>query len=249
MAEPTAPRRLAWRQGIVVELISETARTKSVALDVSAWPGHHPGQHVDIRLTRPDGHQAERSYSIASAPEDGYLVLTVEKRPDGEVSPYLFDKLAVGDELWFRGPIGAYFMWDPSNRSPVLLLAAGSGIVPFRSMLRHWTAIRSDVPLRLLYFARSQQDIIYADELARLAAYDEVDIRLALTHEWPDGWHGHRGRIDRQLLDETCWPPAQRPLIYICGHTAFVEDVAALLVDSGHHPTLIKTERFGPTDE
>jgi ferredoxin-NADP reductase len=247
MAESALPRRLTWRQGTVVELIPETTRTKTIVLDVSDWPGHRAGQHVDVRLTAEDGYQAQRSYSIASAPEDGFVVLTVEKLPDGEVSPYLFDDLAVGDQLELRGPIGGYFIWDAHNSKPVLLLAGGSGIVPLRSMLRHWAAIDSDVQVRLLYSARSQQDIIYSDELSRLAAYDEVDIRFALTREWPDGWRGHRGRIDRELLDQISWPPADEPLTFICGPNGFVETASAALVDNGHLPDRIRTERFGPS--
>jgi ferredoxin-NADP reductase len=249
MAGSALPRRLSWLSGSVVELVTETTHAKSIVLEVSDWAGHRPGQHVDVRLTAPDGYQAQRSYSIASAPEDGYVVLTIERLADGEVSPYLFDELATGDELEFRGPIGGYFVWDQENEHPVLLLAGGSGIVPFRAMLRHCVAVKSAVPVRLVYSARSQGDVIYYDELLRLAAYEEVDIRFVLTREWPAGWPGHRGRIDRPLLDEVSWPPAEQPLIYVCGPNGFVETAAAALVQSGHDPKRVRTERFGPTGD
>jgi ferredoxin-NADP reductase len=197
-----------------------------------------------VRLTAPDGYQAERSYSIASAPEDPHVVLTVERIEDGEVSPYLADELRPGDELELRGPIGGYFVWEEILGGPLLLLAGGSGIVPLRAMLRHRAAVRSTVPTRLLYSARSWQDVIYGDELMHA---DDVDVRFTLTRAWPDGWSGYRGRIDHDLLAEVAWPVAQRPLVYICGPTPFVETAASTLVELGHAPGRIKTERFGPT--
>ena len=247
MARAALPGRLNWQQVTVVEVISETPRTVSLMLEYPAWVGHLPGQHVDVRLTAPDGYQAQRSYSIASAPEDELLVLTVERLEDGEVSSYLAGELHAGDQLELRGPIGGYFVWEPSLTGSVLLVAGGSGIVPFRSMLRHRAAASSTVAVRLIYSSRSLDDVIYRDELMRIAAYDEVDIRLALTREWPDRWRGHRGRIDPELLDEVSWPARERPLSFVCGPTAFVESVANLLVQSDHSPGLIRTERFGPT--
>jgi len=231
----------------VAELIPETQRTVSLVLAHPDWAGHLPGQHVDVRLTAPDGYQAQRSYSIASAPEDDVLVLTVERLEDGEVSSYLAGELRAGDQLELRGPIGGYFVWEPLVVGPVLLVAGGSGIVPFRSMLRHRAAIGSSVAVRLIYSSRSLDDVIYREELMRFAADDKLDVRLALTREWPQDWQGHRGRIDRQLLDEVSWSPKERPLILICGPTGFVESVADTLVQSGHTPDLIRTERFGPT--
>jgi ferredoxin-NADP reductase len=230
-----------------VELIDETARARSVVLDLADWPGHRAGQHVDVRLTAEDGYQAQRSYSIASAPEDDYLVLTVERLEDGEVSPYLVDELRPGDELELRGPIGGYFVWEHSLGGPLLLLGGGSGIVPLRSMLRHHVAAESTVPVRLLYSARALDDVIYRDEFARLGARDEVDIRFSLTRAWPEGWSGYRRRIDREMLEEVAWPPEDRPLVYICGPTSFVETAASGLMELGHEPGRIKTERFGPT--
>jgi ferredoxin-NADP reductase len=231
----------------VVELVQETEQTQSIVLEVTDWPGHRAGQHVDVRLTAEDGYEAQRSYSIASAPEDGYLVLTVELLADGEVSPYLVGELQPGDELELRGPIGGYFVWEQSLPGPLMLIAGGSGIVPFRSMLRHRAATDSATPVRLLYSARSLGEVIYRDELMRLAADDEIDVRFALTRQWPEGWTGHQGRIGRTLLEEVVWPPDQRPLIYVCGPSGLVETAANTLVQIGHPPGSIKTERFGPT--
>jgi ferredoxin-NADP reductase len=239
--------RLTWQVGTVLEVVEETARTRSIVLDLPDWAGHRAGQHVDVRLTAPDGYQAQRSYSIASAPEDGSLVLTVERLDDGEVSPYLVGELRAGDELELRGPIGGYFVWEESLGGPLLLVAGGSGIVPFRSMLRHHDAVESAVPLRLLYSARSLGDVIYNDELMRLAADDEIDIRFTLTREQPQGWHGYGRRIDAELLRDVAWPAAERPLVYVCGPTGFVETAAEALVALGNEAARIRTERFGPT--
>jgi ferredoxin-NADP reductase len=231
----------------VVELVSETPHTKSIVLELPEWAGHRAGQHVDVRLTADDGYQAQRSYSIASAPEDDHVVLTVERLENGEVSPYLVDELQAGDELELRGPIGGYFVWDEPLGGPLLLIAGGSGLVPFRSMLRHHRAIRSNVPVRLLCSARSLPLLIYRDELMRVAAYDEVDVSVTLTREQPDGWRGYRGRIDMELLAEVAWPPSTRPLVYVCGPTAFVETAAGELVGLGYEASQIRTERFGGT--
>jgi len=246
MGGAVLPGRLTWQPGTVVELVPETPRATSIVLELPGWPGHRAGQHVDVRLTAADGYQAQRSYSIASAPEDGYLVLTVGSVPDGEVSPYLAGELRPGDELELRGPVGGYFVWDDSIREPVLLVAGGLGIVPFRSMLRHRQAARGDVAVRLLYSARSLEDVIYREELMRLAAYDEVDIRFALTRQWPRTWHGHSGRIDSRLLSEVSWSAVDRPRVFICGPTPFVETAASTLAAQGQPPDRIKTERFGP---
>jgi ferredoxin-NADP reductase len=239
--------RLTWQVATVVELIDETPRVCSIVLDVPAWPGHRPGQHVDVRLTAEDGYQAQRSYSIASAPEDGYVVLTVERLEDGEVSSYLVDELRPGDALELRGPIGGYFVWDESLGGPLFLVAGGSGIVPFRSILRHRSAIGSDVAVRLLYSSRSLDEVIYRDELARYAAYDEVDVLFTLTREWPQGWRGHRRRVDAALLEEVAVPPVEQPRVYVCGPTGFVEAVANGLASLGHDAMRIRTERFGPS--
>jgi len=227
----------------VVELLDETPRVRSIVLDPPDWGGHLAGQHVDVRLTAEDGYQAQRSYSIASAPEDEHLVLTVERLDDGEVSPYLVDELRPGDELELRGPIGGYFVWEASTGGPLLLVAGGSGVVPFRSMLRHRARAGSDVPARLLYSSRSLDEVIYRDEWEGLGA----DVRFTLTREQPEGWTGYARRIDGELLAEVAWPPAERPLVYVCGPTVFVETAAEALVALGHDPARIKTERFGAT--
>jgi ferredoxin-NADP reductase len=228
----------------VVELVDETAQTKSVVLDVPDWQGHRAGQHVDVRLTAEDGYQTERSYSIASSPEDEHLSLTVERLDDGEVSPYLTDVLMPGDELELRGPVGGYFVWEEALGGPLLMVAGGSGVVPFRAMVRHRRAVMSSVPARLLYSSRSLDDVIYRDELLGSA---EIDVRIALTRRWPDDWKGYRGRVDRHVLEEVAWPPDKKPLVYVCGPTSFVEAVAESLVHIGHEPGRIRTERFGPT--
>jgi ferredoxin-NADP reductase len=225
----------------VVDLITETPTTKSIVLDLPEWPGHRAGQHVDVRLTAEDGYQAERSYSIASAPEDEQLVLTVERLDDGEVSPYLTDELRAGDQLELRGPIGGYFVWEPSLGGPLFLVGGGSGVVPLRAMLRHHRLIDSDVPARLLYSARTRNEIIYRREL------DDYDTRITLTRDQPDDWTGYTRRIDRDMLEVAAGPATDRPLVYVCGPTAFVETAAQLLVDLGHEPGRIRTERFGPT--
>jgi ferredoxin-NADP reductase len=240
------PRRLTWQVGTAAEFLAETPETRSITLDVPRWSGHRPGQHVDVRLTAEDGYQAQRSYSIASAQEDDHVVLTVERLENGEVSPYLVDELRAGDELELRGPIGGYFIWEESLGGPLLLVAGGSGLVPFRSMWRHHRAVRSQVPVRLLCSARSLPLLIYRDELTQIRA-DGIDVSVTLTREQPEGWQGYRGRIDQDLLARVSWPPDERPLIYVCGPTAFVEVTANALVTLGHAPNRIRTERFGGT--
>jgi ferredoxin-NADP reductase len=241
------PARIEWRTTTVVELVDETTRVRSLVLDAPGWPGHRAGQHVDVRLTAEDGYQAQRSYSIASAPEDRHLALTVERMEDGEVSPYLVDVLRPGDQLELRGPIGGYFVWEEALGGPLMLIGGGSGVVPLRSMLRHRAAVGSGVPARLLYSSRALHEVIYRDELEHLDADDGVKVRLTLTREQPDGWGGYRRRIDAELLREFVWEPAARPLSYICGPTALVEVVADTLVQLGHDPARIRTERFGPS--
>jgi len=239
---------LMWQLCDVAELLAETPRVKTLVLDAPDWPGHLAGQHVDIRLTAEDGYQAQRSYSIASAPDEGRLALTVERLADGEVSPYLTDVLVVGDKLELRGPIGGYFVWEASEGGPVLLLGGGSGVVPLMAMIRHRRAAGSDASMRLLYSAKRADDLIYREELEELAGRGNgFETFFTLTREQPDGWQGFGRRVDRELLDEVGWPAADDPLAYVCGPTAFVEAVASALVDSGLPPHRIKTERFGPT--
>ena len=246
MERTALPRRLTWQVGTALQIWAETPRARSIALDLPEWSGHRSGQHVDVRLTAEDGYQAQRSYSIASAPEDGQLVLTVELLDDGEVSPYLVDEMGIGDELELRGPIGGYFIWEEPLGGPLLWIAGGSGLVPFRSMWRHHRAVQSKVPVRLLCSARSLPLLIYRDELTQLKA-DGLDVSVTLTRERPEGWPGYRGRLDQDLLAKVSWSPDERPLIYVCGPTAFVETAGSALVALGHEPSRIRTERFGGT--
>jgi len=240
--------RTLWRLADVVGVVPETPRTKSLVLEVSEWEGHRAGQHVDIRLTAPDGYQAQRSYSIASAPEDERLVLTVERLDDGEVSPYLTEVLMAGDKLELRGPIGGYFAWKARDGGPLLLVGGGSGVVPLMAMIRHRAAVGSDVPTRLLYSSRSYEEIIYRKELEDLAARDgSLEVIHTLTRSRPPDWSGYDRRIDAQILAEVAWPPDESPLAFVCGPTPFVEAVGAALVGLGHGPARVKTERFGAT--
>jgi ferredoxin-NADP reductase len=247
MARAALPGRLSWQFARVVDVVEENARCKSLILEPPAWPGHRAGQHVDVRLTAEDGYQAQRSYSIASAPEDAQLVLTIERLDDGEVSPYLVDELRPGDELELRGPIGGYFVWERSSGGPLLLIAGGSGVVPFRAMLRHHVASAGDAAVRLLYSARSLDEVLYRNELESLMSDHGVGVHVALTRAWPQDWEGHRGRITPELLRHVSWPPDEHPLIYICGPTGFVEAIAGQLVEAGHDARAIRTERFGPS--
>jgi ferredoxin-NADP reductase len=234
--------RLTWLAATVAEIRSETPRVKTLVFDVPGWPGHRAGQHLDVRLTAEDGYQAQRSYSIAaSAP--GQLELAVERIDDGEVSPYLTGDAAPGDQLELRGPVGGYFVWDPDPGGPALLVAGGSGFVPLRSMIRQRAANGDDVPTRLLYSARTWDDVIYREELERPAP--GLDVVYTLTREQPDGWTGYARRVDVELLAEVA--PDDTALSFVCGPTPFVETVAQALVDLGHDPLRIKTERFGPT--
>jgi ferredoxin-NADP reductase len=241
--------RLTWQLGEVVATHTETPRTRSITLEMPSWPGHHPGQHVDVRLTGPDGYQAERSYSIASPSEAGTRVtLTVERLEGGEVSPYLVDELRVGDKLELRGPIGGYFVWEARMGGPLLLVAGGSGIVPLMAMLRHRAAVGSTVPTRLLYSSRCYEEVIYRDELARLTGDGTgLETVRTLTRSQPPGWSGYRRRIDLEMLRDVAWPNDRHPQAFVCGPTPLVEAVASSLVTLGHEAHRIKTERFGPT--
>jgi ferredoxin-NADP reductase len=251
MERRTLPGRLSWQLGEVLATKAETARSKSIRLALPNWIGHRAGQHMDVRLTAEEGYQAERSYSIASPPEEAPTVtLTVERLDDGEISLYLTEELRVGDRLELRGPIGGYFVWEVQMSGPLLLVADGSGIVPLMAMLRHRAAAGSTVETRLLYSSRSLEDVIYRDELDHLMKSSSLlEVVQTLTRAHPPGWTGDARRIDTQILREVAWPPEQHPLIFICGPTPFVETAAASLVALGHEPARIKTERFGTTGE
>jgi ferredoxin-NADP reductase len=239
--------RLTWQLAEVVEAVPETPRVRSVALRVPAWPGHRPGQHLDVRLTAEDGYQAQRSYSIASAPEDARVVITVERIDDGEVSPYLVDELRAGDRLEVRGPIGGYFTWTAADGGPLLLVAGGSGIVPLMAMLRHRAAAGYAGATTLLYSSRTNEDIIYRTDLERLAADPSLRVIHTLTRAQPPGWTGYRRRIDFDMLAEVAPASAARALAFICGPTRMVENAAEILTALGYAAERIKTERFGPT--
>jgi ferredoxin-NADP reductase len=240
--------RLSWRLAAVAEVRPETGRVATLALEVPGWDGHLPGQHLDVRLTAEDGYTAERAYSIASAPDGERVELAVERLDDGEVSPYLTEELRQGDQLELRGPVGGYFVWEPGRGGPLLLVAGGSGVVPLMAMLRHRAATGSQVPARLLYSSRSLDDVIFREELERLAATDDgLTVTHALTRAQPPRWTGYARRIDAVMLEEVGWRPGERPLAYVCGPTRLVEAVAGQLVALGHDPARVRTERFGPT--
>ena len=244
MAGTEVLRRLTWVVATVEEVVDETPRVRTIVLDVPDWPGHRAGQHLDVRLTAEDGYRAEREYSIASAPGEP-VAITVERLEDGEVSPYLTEELRAGDGLELRGPIGGYFVWDSDDGAPLLLLAGGSGVVPLRAMLRHRQRSGSSVPARLLYSARTLDDVIYRRELD--AVPDDVQVVYTLTREQPPGWSGYARRVDAELLTEVAWPREDEPRAFVCGPTSFVETVARGLVELGYPPARVKTERFGAT--
>ena len=223
----------------------ETPRVRTLELDVPDWPGHVAGQHVDVRLTAEDGYQAERSYSIASAPDEP-LAVTVERLEDGEVSPYLVDEAREGDAFEVRGPIGGYFVWEPDDPAPVLLIAGGSGVVPLMSMARDRAREGSSTPMRLLFSSRTLEDVIYRQELEALAG-NGFEVVHTLTREQPPGWSGYSRRIDDDLLRDVAWPAEDEPKVFVCGSTRFVDAGADGLVRLGYDPRWIRTERFGAT--
>ena len=236
MAGTAVLGRLTWQVAEVTDSVRETSRVVTIVLDAPAWPGHRAGQHLDVRLTAEDGYQAQRSYSIASAPGEP-LAITVERLDDGEVSPYLADELRAGDGLEIRGPIGGYFVWEASTDCPLLLVAGGSGVVPLMAMLRHKRRTMPELDLRLVYSVRYPDDVIYADEIG-----DETT--LTYTREAPEGWSGHTGHIDMDMLRGAA---DGARLGLVCGANGFVETGSGLLVDLGMDARSIRTERFGPT--
>jgi len=239
-------RRLSWQVATVTDVRRETATARTLVLAVPEWPGHLAGQHLDVRLTAPDGYRASRSYSIGSAWGGDTIELTVEQVPDGEVSPYLVDVVKAGDELEVRGPVGGWFVWKPEQEGPVQLIGGGSGIVPLMAILRTHAAAESTTPVRLIYSVRGPASVIYVDDLKRVAAGDHVDVRLVYTREAPAG-EPRVGRIDAELIERLAFTPAESPTTYVCGPTPFVETAADLLVAAGYDPARVRTERFGPT--
>jgi ferredoxin-NADP reductase len=234
--------RLTWLEADVASIREETPRVKTLVLDAEGWSDHRAGQHLDVRLTAEDGYQAQRSYSIASAPGEP-LAITVERLEDGEVSPYLVDEVREGDRFEVRGPIGGYFVWDGDEPEPVLLVAGGSGVVPLAAMARQRARAGGEASMRLLYSSRTWEDVIYRDELEQLG----IEVTYTLTREQPAGWHGYARRIDDELLREVAFPAAERPRVYVCGSTRFVDAAADGLVRLGYDPLWIRTERFGAT--
>jgi ferredoxin-NADP reductase len=239
---------IVWRVATVRATTAETPHARTLRLDVPDWPGHRAGQHVDVRLTADDGYQAQRSYSIASAPEDdGGLALTVERIDDGEVSPYLTDEVRAGDELELRGPVGGHFTWRVQDGGPLLLVAGGSGLVPLMAMLRHLAAHDAAVDARLPVSSRGWEDVLYRAELSVLAQRPGVQVHHTLTRGTPPGWDGFDGRVDADMLRAVGPRPDRRPHVFVCGPTGFVERAADLLLAVGHPPQRIRAERFGPT--
>jgi len=234
--------RLTWLAATVAATREETPRVRTLGLEVDGWDSHRAGQHLDVRLTAEDGYQAQRSYSIASAPADP-LEITVERLDDGEVSPYLVDDVGDGDAFEVRGPIGGYFVWDGDEPEPVLLVAGGSGVVPLMAMARHRARVGATAPMRLLYSSRTWDDVIYRDELESLG----IEVVHTLTRGQPPGWTGYTRRIDDDLLREVAFPASDGPRVYVCGSTRFVDAAADGLVRLGYYPRSIRTERFGAT--
>jgi ferredoxin-NADP reductase len=248
MARAAVLGRLSWRAAQVLEVRHESASARTLVLEVPGWPGHLPGQHVDVRLTAEDGYSTQRSYSIASTPAGARVELTVERLEDGEVSPYLTQVLRVGDPLELRGPIGGWFVWHPGDLDPVLLLGGGSGVVPLMAIVRTRIATASTTPMRLVYSSRTPDTVLYGDELRRLAEREpQLDVELVYTRRAPPGWQGAVGRLDGARLATLAWPPTDRPACFVCGPTGFAEAVANLLVDQGYAPERIRIERFGPS--
>jgi ferredoxin-NADP reductase len=255
MARAAVPGRLTWRVATVKDTLDETATARTLTLEVPGWPGHQSGQHVAVKLTAEDGYSAQRDYSIASVSEEDRLQITVQRLADGEVSSYLAQAAEPGDQFELRGPIGGWFTWHSGDPRPLLLLAGGSGIVPLMSMIRTHEAVKSQVPVRLIYSARTPADVIYADELAERPGVSPLTVTYLYTRP---GWaargitpardsKSYTTRLTARILADTAFPPAADPAVFVCGPSGFVETASALLVAAGHAPGKIKTERFGPS--
>ena len=247
------PRPGPWQMAKVTEIRRETATAKTFRLELPTPVPYLAGQHFILRLTAPDGYVAQRSYSVGSAPAasgpSGSIELTVERLPDGEVSSFLHDVVAIGDELQVRGPIGGWFVWRPEQREPIQLVAGGSGIAPLMAMVRASQPLVADgtmAPMRVLYSVRTPQGAIFGDALRRLDAANLVELSMLYTRSAPEGWAHRIGRIAESDLIVNAWPPDRGPTCYVCGPSPFVEAAASMLVNIGHNPGLIRTERFGP---
>jgi ferredoxin-NADP reductase len=252
MARAAVLGRLSWRAATVIGFRDETAAARTVVFELPGWPGHAAGQHVDVRLTAPDGYSTQRSYSIASAPAGDVVELTVERLPDGEVSPYLTEVLSVGDQIELRGPIGGWFVWDDESPGPVLLIAGGSGVVPLAAMVRTRFVVGSSAPFRLLYSVRDPASVLFGAELDHLQRTDpSFGVHFAFTRTAPPGDARPVGRIGAAFLANAVaggmFDPAHAPSVFVCGPTGFVEAIADLLVAAGYEAGRIKTERFGPS--
>ena len=235
---------MKWLVATLIDKRIETASASTLVFEVDGWPGHKPGQHVDVRLTAEDGYSAQRSYSMATPAHGNTVVLTIQTVDDGEVSPYLTGVLEIGEQIELRGPVGGWFVWDSSDRAPVLMIAGGSGIVPLMAMIRTRVQAERKTPFRLVYSVRSEAELMYAAELRALSGGIEVSVRY--TRQAPEGYRGRLGRLTDTDIAEAGWPPDFAPKCFVCGPTRFVETVADILVSAGHLPPRIKTERFGP---
>ncbi|MEC3915851.1 ferredoxin reductase [Nocardia sp. CDC160] len=260
---------MRWQPAELLATRAESPSARTLILRVPAWPGHRPGQHIDVRLTAPDGYHAERSYSLAAPADGDHIEITVQRVEDGEVSSYLVDTLPVGAFIEVRGPVGGWFVWNPENGGAAVLVAGGSGIVPLAAMLRARRKSADLSPFRLLYSVRTPADLLYADELAELrraalappedpvgqvcylgaggGADDDIEVFLAYTRTAPADDPRPPGRLTRAEIARLALPPSPAVTCYVCGPTAFVEFAADALVSAGHDPAMIRTERFGPT--
>ncbi|MET8765331.1 ferredoxin reductase [Lentzea sp. NPDC004782] len=246
MARAAVSGRLTWRVATLADASDLTKSARSLVFDVPGWPGHLPGQHVDLRLTAEDGYSVQRSYSIASATDGDRVELAVQRVLDGEVSPYLCDVLPVGAEIELRGPVGGWFVWRGSDPSPVTLVAGGSGIAPLMAMIRARAAEGSRVPFRLICSVRTPDDVMFADELRRRAREDAgLDVHLVYTRQAPEGSPEPPGRLGVATVNTYAWPAEFTPQCFVCGPTGFVETVSDILVALGHDPRRVRTERFG----
>jgi ferredoxin-NADP reductase len=234
-----------WAVADIVGIREETPTARTLMLRIPGWPGALAGQHIDIRLTAPDGYQAARSYSLSSAAGDPVVAVSVELMPDGEVSPYLVRGVSVGDQLEVIGPLGGWFVWRPEQTEPIRMIGGGSGVAPLVSILRTHIASGNTAPVRLLYSVRSPEFVYFRDELAELTDAAKAEVTIQYTRHAPQGWSGTLGRIDAARVTE--WAAAGDPAssTYICGPTRFVELASDALVATGVDPMTIRTERFG----